>query len=128
MLDFLRFRKASSAFRTRSSERDSEVDAQRVASISRAIDAALVSSQSEQAGLRRRLDDVLARVAVTAGNDCDEYLHREQDDTTLQNQLNSEIAAAERRLHELETAIRHFQSLSALLDSLFPEHAPPASD
>ena len=126
MLDFLRFRKASSAFRTRSSERDIEVDTQRLASISRSIDAALVSSQSEQAGLRRRLDDVLARVAVTAGNDCDEYLHREQDDTTLQ--LNCEIAAAERRLHELEAAIRHFQSLAALLASLFPEHAPPASD
>lgn len=128
MLDFLKARRFPSTFRIRSSERNSEIDKQRVASISRSIDGAIVSSQSEHAGLRQRLDDVLARAAVTAGNDCDEYLHREQDNTTLQNQLNSEIAAAERRLHELEAEIRNFQSLADLLKSLFPKHAAAAPD
>ncbi len=74
---FLNERSGEKPFKARSAERDAETDHMRIAPIVAAIDAALSDAEREQAGLNRRVDDALARAAVTFGNGTDEYLERE---------------------------------------------------
>jgi hypothetical protein len=101
--------------------RDAEVDRVRVSSILEAIDHALLEAEKEQPVLRRRLEDALARAAVTLGNGTDEYLERDARDTHYQNLLSIEISNAERRLNELADTITHFQSLKAAMLTRFPD-------
>ncbi|MBI5128560.1 MAG: hypothetical protein HZA66_03895 [Rhodopseudomonas palustris] len=110
-------------FKARSSTRDKATDAARVASVAKSIDDALASAQAEHAGLGQRVTDAIARAAITAGNDSDEYLDREPANTALQNQLNADIANGERRLRELEVSIGHFKFLRTALATRFPDHA-----
>jgi hypothetical protein len=98
--------------------RDAEIDRVRVSSILDAIDRALLEAENEQPVLRRRLEDALARAAVTLGNGTDEYLER---DAHYQNLLSIEISNAERRLNELADTIAHFQSLKAAMLTRFPD-------
>lgn len=114
--------KSGSPFRSRSLDRDLEVDSDRLAGIANAIDAALASARSEHDGLRQRLDDVLARTAVTIGSGSDEYLDREPADTQLQNELGTQISNAENRLLDLKTSIGHFKFLKTALKTRFPSH------
>ena len=64
-------------FKARSVGRDSETDRVRAASVLRSIEEALKAEKAEQTGLQARIGDVLARAAVTLGNDSDEYLTRD---------------------------------------------------
>ena len=88
---FLKAR-ASNYFKARSAGRDKETDHARAASVFRSIEDALNGAKAEQAGLKSRIDDVLARAAVTLGNDSDEYLTRDPEDNHYQSLLNTEIA------------------------------------
>ncbi len=115
--------KTNDVFRARSPERDRRSDALRVASIAETIDLALQACRAEHAGLGRRLSDVLARAAMTVGNDADEYLDREPANTALQNVFSFEIANGERRLRELEANIHRFETLKATVVASFPEHS-----
>ncbi|MEH2588306.1 hypothetical protein [Bradyrhizobium sp. AZCC 1721] len=120
---FQRFLKARSVvnFKARSASRDTETDRARATSIFRSIEDALEGARVEQAGLKSRIDDVLARSAVTLGNDSDEYLTRDPEDNHYQNLLGSEIAEGQRRLNELEATIRHIQFLKTALITRFPD-------
>jgi hypothetical protein len=100
--------------------RDAEVDRARVSSILEVIDDAIFAVENEQPILRRRLDDALARAAVTLGNETDEYLERDARDTHYQNLLSKDISNTERRLNELAETIAHFQSLKAAMLTRFP--------
>jgi hypothetical protein len=117
---FLRAR-AQNLFQARSAGRDLETDQSRIAGIGNAIDHALNAAEAEQSGLKRRLDDVMARAAVTIGNDSDEYLTRESLDSHHQDLLGREIANAQRRLKELSVNIGHFKFLKAALATRFSE-------
>ncbi len=90
----------------------------------RAIDDALRSAHAEQAGLTRRVDDVLARAAVTFGNGNDEYLTREKLDSDHLDLFEKEISNGQRRLRELAVSLGHFKFLKAALLSRFPDHKP----
>ena len=120
---FQRFLKARSVvnFKTRSAGRDTETDRTRATSIFRSIEQALEDARAEQAGLKSRIDDALARSAITLGNDSDEYLTRDPVDNHYQNLLGSEIADGQRRLNELEVTIRHIQFLKTALVTRFPD-------
>src|ERR1700692_4074816 len=107
-------------FKTRSASRDTETDHDRAASVFRSIENALDGAKAEQAGLKSRIDDVLARAAVTLGNDSDEYLTRDPEDNHYQSLLNTEIANGQRRLNELGVTIGHFQFLRTALIARFP--------
>src|SRR5581483_2680424 len=96
-------------FKTRSSERNVTTDRERTQSIISAIENALAAAESEQSGLKRRLDDVLARASVSVGNDSDEYVDREAHRTEALNFFDGEMVAAESRLKELGTMIAHFK-------------------
>jgi hypothetical protein len=120
---FQRFLKAGSAvyFKARSASRDAETDRARATSIFRSIEDALEGAKAEQIGLKSRIDDALARSAVTLGNDYDEYLTRDPEDNHYQNLLGNEIAEGQRRLNELEATIRHIQFLKTALITRFPD-------
>jgi hypothetical protein len=99
-----------------------------VGSIMAAIDDALQAAESEQSGLNRRVDDVLARAAVTLGNGTDEYLEREPLDNYHQDLFDAEIANGQRRLKELAAAITHFKFMKAAVLSRFPDYKTSASN
>ncbi|CAN5198717.1 hypothetical protein BH10PSE11_BH10PSE11_38590 [soil metagenome] len=120
---FLRAR-ARNHFQARSAGRDAETDQTRITGISDAIDQALTAAEVEQAGLKGRLDDVLARAAVTFGNESDEYLTRESLDSHHQDLFDTEISNAQRRLKELSANIGHFKFLKTVLVTRFPDFKP----
>ena len=122
---FLRAR-ANNYFKSRSANRDAETDVARIASIARSIDDAVAAAEAEWSGLNLRIEDVLARAAVTLGNDSDEYLTREPLDTHHQNLFDKEIANGQRRLEQLSQSIKHFKFLKAALLSRFPDFKMPA--
>jgi hypothetical protein len=64
---------------------------------------------------------VLARAAVTQGNDSDEYLTWDPEDSHYQSLLNTEIANGQRRLNKLGVTIGHFQFLKIALIIRFPD-------
>jgi hypothetical protein len=113
--------RANNSFKARSADRDTETDHARVASTLHAIEEALESAKAEQTGLKSRIDDVLARAAVTMGNDSDEYLTRDAEDNRYQDLLSTEIANGQRRLSELAVTVGHFQFLKTALLSRFPD-------
>jgi hypothetical protein len=108
-------------FKTRSSERDVTTDRERTQSIMTAIENGLAAAESEQLGLKRRLDDVLARASVSVGNGSDEYLDREAHRTEALNFFDGEIVRAEGRLKELATMIAHFKFMKTAMLTRFPE-------
>ena len=109
------------AFKTRSSERDVTIDREQTQSIVSAIENSLAAAESEQAGLKRRLDDVLARASVSVGNNSDEYMDREAHRTEALNFFDGEIFRAESRLKELATFIAHFRFMKTAMLTRFPE-------
>ncbi|KRP86985.1 MULTISPECIES: hypothetical protein [Bradyrhizobium] len=125
--DLIKSRRGEEGFKARSAERDAETDRARIGSIMAAIEAALQAAESEQSGLGRRVDDVLARAAVTLGNGTDEYLEREALDNYHQDLFDAEISNGQRRLKELATEIAHFKFMKAAVLSRFPDYKPPAA-
>ena len=133
MIQFFRKARPNDSFKTRSVARNTEIDHARVTSIFRSIEDALEGAKAEQVGLKSRVDDALARSAVTLGNDSDEYLTRDPEDNHYQNLLGTEIADGQRRLSELEVAISHIRFLKTALVTRFPDfdfrrHTPPRED
>ena len=122
--NLVKSRLGGEGFKARSPERDAETDRQRIASIVAAIDAALEAAEGEQAGLSRRVEDVLARAAVTLGNGTDEYLEREALDNYHQDLFDKEILNGQRRLKELASEIAHFKFMKAAVLSRFPDFKP----
>jgi hypothetical protein len=120
--NYIRARLGDDSFKARSAERDAETDRERIGSILGSIEAALQAAESEQAGLSRRVDDVLARAAVTFGNGTDEYLEREALDNYHQDLFTAEISNGQRRLKELATEIAHFKFVKAAVLSRFPDY------
>jgi hypothetical protein len=122
-----RSRRDDRNFKARSVDRDAQTDRERIGTILGAIEHALHEAEQEQSGLNRRVEDVLARAAVTLGNATDEYLDREALDSHHQDLFSTEIANGQRRLQELATAITHFRFLKAATLSRFPDHRPAAT-
>ena len=118
---FFKTRVSDRAFQARSVDRDASVDRSRVSSILRAIEDALNAAEQEQSGLSRRVEDALARAAVTMGNGTEEYLERDALNDHHQHLFNVEISTGEGRLKELATAITHFKFLKVAVLSRFPD-------
>lgn len=119
-------RVAGEQFKVRTAQRDEDTDRQRVASIVKAIEIALSAAEDEQKGLSQRVEDVLARAAVTVGNASDEYLDREPLDNQHQALFSEEISSGQRRLESLANSISHFRFLRAAVLSRFPDYKSPS--
>jgi hypothetical protein len=125
--NYFKGRLGDQVFKARSADRDAETDRARVSAILEAIESALQEAEQEQAGLNRRVEDVLGRAAVTIGNGTDEYLEREPLDSHHQDLFGIEIANGQRRLKELATTITHFKFLKAATLSRFPDFKASAA-
>jgi len=119
--NYFKTRLGGHEFKARSPGRDAETDRSRVSSILEAIENALNAAEQEQAGLNWRVEDVLARAAVTLGNGTDEYLEREALDSHHQDLFSADISNGQRRLKELANTIAHFKFLKAATLSRFPD-------
>jgi hypothetical protein len=126
--NYFKIRLGSQDFKARSADRDAETDRLRVGSILEAIEGALQAAELEQSGLNRRVEDVLARAAVTMGNGTDEYLEREPLDSHHQDLFSAEISNGQRRLKELATEITHFKFMRAAVLSRFPDFKAPIAN
>jgi hypothetical protein len=124
--NFARHHLGSDGFKVRSPQRDEDTDLQRVEGVMNAIEAALQAAESEQKGLNERVEEVLARAAVTVGNASDEYLDREPLDGHHQDLFSEEISNGQKRLKSLADAITHFKFLRAAVLSRFPDYKPSA--
>jgi hypothetical protein len=123
--NFIMARLGDDSFRARSPERDAETASLRIESVVTAIESALSAAESEQSGLSRRVDDVLARAAVTIGNGTDEYLERDAQDSIHQDLFDAEIINGQRRLKELASEISHLRFMKAAVLSRFPDYKAP---
>lgn len=112
-------RSGDRAFKVRSAERNAATDAERIAPIVTAIDTALRDAEQEQAGLTKRVDDALARAAVTLGDGTDEYLEREPLDNHHQDLFSAEIVNGQRRIAELAVMISHLEFIKAAMSTRF---------
>jgi len=81
----------------------------------------LAAAEFERAGLARRIEDVLSRAAVAVGNDVDEYIDRDERDTSYLNGMDAQIQSGQDRLKQLDYNIAQFQALKAELALKFPE-------
>jgi hypothetical protein len=126
--NFFKRRQADREFKARSADRDAETDRSRVGSILAAIENALHAAEQEQSGLNERVEDDLARAAVTLGNGTDEYLERDARDSHHQDLFSAEISNGQRRLKELAAAIPHFKFLKTATLSRFPDFKPPRAE
>jgi hypothetical protein len=125
--NFARDHLGGDGFKVRSPQRDEETDHQRVEGVMNAIEAALQAAEREQKGLSERVEEVLARAAVTVGNASDEYLDREPLDTHHQDLFSEEISNGQSRLKSLADAISHFKFLRAAVLSRFPDYKVPSA-
>jgi hypothetical protein len=108
-------------FRTRSKERDADLDNEAIRSIASAIEAALNKAENERIGLKARIDDVLSRAAIVGGNDIDDYLTRTEDRSTMLSNSDAEIARGEERMKVLDQNIVHVKFLKTALRTRFPD-------
>ena len=112
---------ANGPFRTRAPGRDQELDNQLVSQVAAAIDEALQKVEGQRDGLKRRLDDVIARAAIVGGNDLDDFLTRDETRSTLLAASDREIARGQARLKTLDEQLSHFRFLRTALRSRFPD-------
>ena len=125
--NYFKIRLGDRNFRARSIDRDANTDRSRVNSILETIENALSAAERERSGLNLRVEDALARAAVTIGNGTDEYLERDALDSHHQDLFSTEISNGQRRLKELATEITHFKFLRAAALSRFPDFKPLSS-
>jgi len=73
----------------------------------------------------RRVEDALARVSVTFGNDSSEYLTRESLDNHHQRLFETEIARGQRRMEKLSQYISDLIFLKTTLTTRFTGSEAP---
>lgn len=108
-------------FKARSAARDESTDAERLKPVLTSIEMALAAATAEWSGLNGRIDEVLARAAVTHGNESDEYLTRDASDSRHQDAFNDEISNGQRRLAQLSQHIERLKLLRATFNQQFPD-------
>jgi len=113
--------RSTEAFRARSPERDTAKDHEAVRSVAAAIDQVLEKAEAERAGLKNRIDTVLAQAAIVGGNDIDDYLTRTEERAKMLRDSDAEIRRGEERLKVIEQNISHFNFLKNALQSRFPD-------
>ena len=111
----------SEAFQARSPERDAAKDHDAVRSVAAVLDQVLAQAEAERAGLKNRIDTVLAQAAIVGGNDIDDYVTRDEDRAKMLRDSDAEIRRGEERLKVIEQNISHFNFLKNALQSRFPD-------
>jgi hypothetical protein len=121
MINLFSRSRSDGPFRTRAPARDDELDSEVVGEVASAIDEALQKIEAQRDGLKRRLDDVIARAAIVGGNDLDDFLTRDEARSSLLAASDGEIARGQARLKTLDEQLSHFRFLKAALQTRFPD-------
>ena len=121
LTNLFRRSRSDGPFRTRAPGRDQELDDELVGQVAAAIDEALQKVEAQRDGLKRRLDDVIARAAIVGGNDLDDCLTRDEARSTLLAASDGEIARGQARLKTLDEQLAHFRFLKTALQTRFPD-------
>lgn len=108
-------------FKSRSLERDADTDVNAVRIVADAINLVLRQAETERSGLKKRLDDVIARAALVGGNDVDEFVTRSERRSDMLRQSDDDIKRGQDRLNRIDTNISHFRFLKTALQSRFPD-------
>ena len=111
------------AFQVRSSQRDKQTDRERISSVVSAIDAAIGSAENERSSLTLRVENARDLAALAAGNDSDEYLSREPEDTKRIAGYEQQLIAGYKRIAELDAHIASLNAVREVCQSRFPDHA-----
>jgi hypothetical protein len=111
------------AFQVRSSQRDKQTDRERISSVVSAIDAAIGSAEKERSSLTLRVENARDLAALVAGNDSDEYLSREPEDTKRIAGYEQQLIAGYKRIAELDVHIASLNAVREVCQSRFPDHA-----
>jgi len=115
----LRLFQITEPFKNRSPQRDREFDDQLITAIATAMDTAIQKTEAQRAGLERRINDVIARAAIVAGNELDEHLTRDEARSNMLSVSEDEMKGAHDRLKTLAENLSHFRFLRAALHSRF---------
>jgi len=107
-------------FKTRSADRDTQTDVERIAPMRLAIQAAVESARFEREGLQQRLGGAQLRLCWAMDNEDGSYFEREQKAEEELSALEDQLLVAERRCRELD---RHIAALKEL-EAFFKEHFP----
>ena len=110
------------AFQVRSSQRDNQTDRERVSSVVKAIEAAIASAEKERSALSLRVRNAQDLAAFAAGNDSDEYLGREPEDTRRLAGYEQQLIAGHKRVAELDI---HIAGLNAVREACLAQFAEP---
>jgi len=113
-------RKADGGFKTRSADRDLATDNDTIGRVAEAIDSALAALQAEQTGLSRRVEDAVAMASLAVGNESDEYVSREEDQTDALRGYEDEMRRGRDRLRTLEQHVLNLRFLRAAFITRFP--------
>jgi len=121
LINLFRRSRSDGPFRTRVPARDQELDDALVRQVASAIEEALEKVEAQRDGLKRRLDDVIARAAIVGGNDLDDCLTRDEARSILLAASDGEIARGQARLKTLDEQLSHFRFLKTTLQARFPD-------
>lgn len=107
--------------RFRSHTRDKQANLARVSTIRAATSAAMLTAESEAAGLKRRVEEVRVSIALALGNEDGIYFEREAEDEKGITLLEAQLLTGERRLQELDLQLQKLAQISRLLDEISGE-------
>ena len=108
------------SFQVRSNQRDKQADSERIGSVIKVVDDAIAAAQREKDSLGRRVRNARDLAAIAMGNDSDEYLTRENKDTTRIKEYEQQFIAGQARLDQLEKQIEGLSAVQNLLHAKFP--------
>jgi hypothetical protein len=104
-------------FKTRSSRRDEDSNANRIASIEQSIRKAIVDAEVEKTGLNRRIDKQRVQASVMIGNEIYGDLERHPEAEKLLTDAEREMLRGLARIRELNAHMDHLHGvLAALLE------------
>jgi hypothetical protein len=109
----------SRAFQVRSAKRDEQADRERLGSISKVIESAVVSVRNEKEALRARVDAARDLASFSVGTEYDEYLTRDSKDTARIKEYEREMLAGEQRIEELQRQLGGLEALQEVFLKFF---------
>lgn len=113
--------RSSDGFRTRSADRDTDVDATLIGSVGASIREALAAFENEREGLSRRISDAQMLASVTVGTGTDDYITREPTQTQGLASYEAEMRRGRERLTKLENHISNLKFMRAAFATRFSE-------
>ena len=86
-------------------------------------------AETEHAGLKGQLDEVISHAAIVGGNEIEDYQIRHDARSEMLHKSDNEIRAGEKRLRVIDGNISSFRLLKIDLPRHFPgiQRIPPAT-